>query len=253
MKHRLSPSLLPATALILACCFPTTAFTKPAGAKKAAVQTATTKTESPEAAPKPAATGAPVSASQTVVYEQNFETMEAGPVSKEFLALAGEFLVVVEEGSHFLELPGAPLDTFGALFGPSNGDSGSLQGRFYGTKTGRKYPTFGLSLRGAGGYRLQVSPGKGQLEIYKGDDPITGVPFAWQSGTWTWLKLEVRKSGDAGWVVEGRAWAQGENPPAESMVRHEVAGEIAAGRAALWGSPYSGTPIRFDDLRWTAP
>jgi hypothetical protein len=26
---------------------------------------------------------------------------------------------------------------------------------------------------------------------------------------------------------------------------------VAAGRAAVWGSPYSGTPIRFDDLKWT--
>jgi hypothetical protein len=196
---------------------------------------------------------AAAAAAETVVYEQNFEAMNAGPVGKEFLPLAGEFSVVVEEGAHFLELPGAPLDTFGALFGPSNPEPGSLQGRFFGTKTGRKYPTFGLSLRGAGGYRLQMSPGKGQLEIYKGDDPLVGVPFPWQSGTWTWLKLVVRKAGDAGWVVEGRAWAQGENPPAEPQIRHEVAGEIAGGRAAIWGSPYSGTPIRFDDLRWTTP
>lgn len=198
--------------------------------------------------PKPAASPAPA-----VVYEQNFDSMEPGPVSKEFLPLAGDFAVVADEGGRVLELPGAPLDTFGVLFGPSNGDPGSLQARFHGTKTGRKYPTFGLSLRGAGGYRLQVSPGKGQLEIYKGDDPLVGVPFNWQTGAWTWLKLEVRKSAETGWVIEGRAWAQGENAPAEAMVRHEVAGDLAAGRAALWGSPYSGTPIRFDDLRWTTP
>jgi hypothetical protein len=188
-------------------------------------------------------------AADTVLFEQNFEALPAGPMPKEFLALAGEFAVAEEGGAHFLELPGSPLDTFGALFGPSSAEPCSLEGRFYGTKTGRKFPTFGLSLRGAGGYRLQVSPGKGLLEIYKGDEPLAGVAFGWQSGTWTSLKLTLRKEG-AGWVIEGRAWSEG-SAPAAPQVRWEVQGDLAAGRAAIWGSPYSGTPIRFDDLKWS--
>lgn len=185
-----------------------------------------------------------------VLFEQNFNSLPAGPLPKEFLALAGEFGVVVEGAEHFLELPGSPLDTFGALFGPSNGDPGSLEGRFLGTKQGRKFPTFGLSLRGAGGYRLQVSPGKGQLEIYKGDDPLVGVPFTWQSGAWTWIRLGLTKK-DGGWLVEGFAWADGAPAPSEPLIRWEIKSDVTPGRAALWGSPYSGTPIRFDDLRWT--
>lgn len=184
----------------------------------------------------------------TVLFEQNFESLPAGPMPKEFLALAGEFAVGVDGSAHFLELPGSPLDTFGALFGPSSAEPCTLEGRFYGTKTGRKFPTFGLSLRGAGGYRLQVSPGKGMLEIYKGDEPLIGVTFAWQSGTWTTLKLTMSRQG-AGWVLEGRAWSEG-TAPAVPQLRWEVTGDIAAGRAAVWGSPYSGTPIRFDDLKW---
>jgi hypothetical protein len=191
-------------------------------------------------------------AADTVLFEQNFEASAAGPVSKEFLPLAGDFAVVVENGAHWLELPGTPLDTFGALFGPSSAEPGSLEGKFFGTKTGRKYPTFGLSLRGAGGYRLMVSPGKGQLEIYKGDEPLVGVPFAWTSGEWVVLKLSVVKGKSSGWIVEGRAWAQGAQAPAEPMVRFEVPTEISAGRAAVWASPFSGTPIRFDDLKWVS-
>jgi hypothetical protein len=189
-------------------------------------------------------------AADTVLFEQNFEAMAAGPVSKEFLPLAGDFAVVVENGAHWLELPGTPLDTFGALFGPSSAEPGSVQGKFFGTKTGRKFPTFGLSLRGAGGYRLMVSPGKGQLEIYKGDEPLVGVPFAWTSGQWTWMKLTVVRGPSSGWVVEGRAWSDGAQAPAEPLVRFEVPTEITAGRAAVWASPFSGTPIRFDDLKW---
>lgn len=191
----------------------------------------------------------PALQADTVLFEQNFEALPAGPLPKEFLALAGEFTVVIEGGAHFLQLPGSPLDTFGALFGPSNGDASSLEGRFQGTKQGRKFPTFGLSLRGAGGYRLQVSPGKGQLEIYKGDDPLVGVPFAWESGAWTWLRFDLKK-GPSGWVAEGRAWKDGGVAPSEAQVRWEITGEPPAGRAAIWGSPYSGTPISFDDLRW---
>lgn len=187
----------------------------------------------------------------TVLFEQNFESLPAGPAPKEFLPLAGEFGVAVENGGHVLELPGAPLDTFGVLFGPSNGDSSSVEARFMGTKQGRKYPTFGLSLRGAGGYRLQVSPGKGQLEIYKGDDPLVGVPFSWESGSWTSLRLVVKK-GESGWLAEGYAWKAGEKAPAEALVRWSITAEPPAGRAALWGSPYSGTPILFDDIRWIA-
>jgi hypothetical protein len=187
-------------------------------------------------------------AAETVLFEQNFEAFPAGPMPKEFLALAGEFVVGVDGGAHFLELPGSPLDTFGALFGPSSAEPCSLEGRFYGTKTGRKFPTFGLSLRGAGGYRLQVSPGKGLLEIYKGDEPLTGVAFAWQSGTWNSLRLTMIKQA-GGWVLEGRAWTEGA-APAAPLLRWEISGDVAAGRAAVWGSPYSGTPIRFDDLKW---
>lgn len=193
----------------------------------------------------------PLLQADTVLFEQNFESLPAGPLPKEFLPLAGEFAVITEGGARFLQLPGSPLDTFGVLFGPSNGDSSSVEGRFQGTKQGRKFPTFGLSLRGAGGYRLQVSPGKGQLEIYKGDDPIAGVPFVWESGAWICLKLSVKKMA-AGWVVEGRAWKDGSEVPAEPQVKWDIVGEPPAGRAAIWGSPYSGTPISFDDLRWTA-
>jgi len=192
-----------------------------------------------------------VSAADTVLFEENFNALPAGGLPKGFLALAGEFSVVVEGGAHYLELPGSPLDTFGVLFGPASAEPCTLEGRFFGTKTGRKFPTFGLSLRGAGGYRLQVSPGKGQLEIYKGDDPLLGVPFAWQAGSWTQLKLSFRRQG-AGWIIEGSAWTEGGTAPTEPQIRWEVAIDIAAGRAAIWGSPYSGTPLRFDDLRWIA-
>lgn len=183
------------------------------------------------------------------IFKQDFQSLELGPAPKEFLPLAGSFAVVVDGANKVLELPGEPLDTFGALFGPSHAEDSTVSARFFGTKKGRKFPTFALSLRGAGGYRLQVSPGKGQLEVYKGDEPVSGVAYAWQTEKWTWLKLSVAKAGD-GWEVLGWAWLDGDAATKEPLIRVKVEGNVSGGRAGIWGSPYSGTAIRFDDLLW---
>ena len=110
-----------------------------------------------------------------------------------------------ENGNKFLELPGAPLDTFGVLFGPTQGSGVAVSARIFGTGKGRRFPSFGVGLNGAGGYRLVVSPAKKALELFKGDESVASGAFEWESGTWTLLKLQVRKSGDA-WKVEGKAW-----------------------------------------------
>ncbi len=183
------------------------------------------------------------------IFKQDFQALEAGPAPKEFLPLAGSFAVVADGANKLLELPGEPLDTFGALFGPSHAEDSTVSARFFGAKKGRKFPTFALSLRGAGGYRLQVSPGKGQLEVYKGDEPVSGVAYAWQNEKWTWLRLSVVKAG-AGWEVLGWAWVEGDSASKEPLIRVKVEGTVSGGRAGIWGSPYAGTPIRFDDILW---
>src|SRR5262245_56090812 len=61
----------------------------------------------------------PAGAAETnVIYQNNFEKAEVGKLPDEFLVLDGAFAIKEEAGNKFLELPGAPLDTFGMLFGP---------------------------------------------------------------------------------------------------------------------------------------
>ena len=182
------------------------------------------------------------------IYSNDFEKAEVETAPADFMVMSGTFTVKQEEGNRFLELPGAPLDTFGLLFGPAQEGGASATARFFGTKQGRKMPTFGLSLNGVGGYRLQVSPGKKALELYKGDEVLGAVPWEWVSGSWTRLRLQVRKAGDAMWVVEGKAWPDGQPEPAKWTIKLDEKGELSPGRPGIWGSPYSGTPIRFDDL-----
>ncbi|MEY5010229.1 MAG: hypothetical protein RLZZ253_1368, partial [Verrucomicrobiota bacterium] len=53
------------------------------------------------------------------LYRNDFEAAEEAKLPKEFMVMAGGFAVRAEGGNKFLELPGAPLDTFAFLFGGS--------------------------------------------------------------------------------------------------------------------------------------
>ena len=186
------------------------------------------------------------------LYENNFEKTALDKVPEDFLVLDGQFAVKEEAGNRFLELPGAPLDTFGALFGPTEKEGTAVSARIFGTGKGRRYPTFAVGLNGQGtsAYRLQVSPAKKSLELFKGDEVKASAPYEWQSGTWTWLRLTVRKSKEGEWQVAGRAWTDKE--PSAWTVSFDEKMQPGAGKSSLWGSPYATTPIRFDDLLVTS-
>jgi hypothetical protein len=186
-------------------------------------------------------------------FSENFENAEVGKLPSGFTAYAGAFKVNEEMGRKFLELPGAPLDTFGVLFGPAlqSADTAanriSASGKFYATSVKRKAPAFGISLGGVGGYRLQVSAAKGALEVFKGDEARANAPFQWASGTWTSLRIQLRQSGGK-WVIEGKAWPADAPEPPQSTIIYEAPDAPPPGKAAIWGNPFSGTPIRYDDL-----
>ena len=191
-----------------------------------------------------------VGQSAKAIYENDFEKAELNKVPDDFLVLDGQFAVKEEGGNKFLELPGAPLDTFGALFGPTEKEGNAVSARMSGTGKGRRYPTFAVGLNGQGtsAYKLQVTPAKKALELFKGDEVKSSVLYEWQSGAWTRLRLQVRKVKDGGWKVEGKAWKDGDKEPSAWMVSFDEKEQPVAGRASIWGSPYATTPIRFDDL-----
>jgi hypothetical protein len=185
------------------------------------------------------------------LFAENFEAVEVGKLPPGFTAFSGAFKVQEEGGRKFLELPGAPLDTFGVLFGPAAKPPIEAQASFFATSVKRKMPAFGVSLSGVGGYRLQISAAKGQLEVFKADQPIAGVPYSWKSAGWTTLRIRTREA-DGKWFVEGKAWPSAETEPAEWMITYEAPEAPQEGRAGIWGNPFSGTPIRFDDLKLIA-
>ena len=187
-----------------------------------------------------------------LLFSERFDQAAIGKLPEGMLVLSGAFAVQAEAEKRFLELPGSPLDSFGLLFGPNEKAGMNAHGKFFGTKQGRKFPTFGLSIQGVGGYRLQISPAKNAIELFKGDESLAAVPFQWTTGAWTSLRIQSRPASDGKWRVEGKAWPAAQPEPATWTISLEAETEPPAGRPGLWGSPFSGTPIRFDDLVITA-
>ncbi len=185
------------------------------------------------------------------LFEEDFNRTTGDQVPDNIMVLDGQFAVKEEAGNRFLELPGSPLETFGVLFGPSVPADVQVQARFWGNKVGRKFPTFAAGLNGVSGYKLRVSPGKGALELVQGADAEVKatVPFTWKSGEWISVKLQVKKSG-TGVEIVAKAW-QGPTEPAEWSLKSASAEALPAGKAGVWGMPFSGTAVRFDDLRVT--
>jgi hypothetical protein len=185
------------------------------------------------------------------VYAQDFSKAAPGSQPEDLLILDGQFTVKEEAGNRFFELPGAPLESFGFLFGPSEQSGFEVSARIFGSRQGRKFPTLAIGLNGASGYRLQVSPAKKALELLKGETSVASAAFDWKSGEWTELRLRIVKGASGGFRVEGRAWPASGSEPAQAQVTLEESQLQPAGKAGAWGMPYSGTPILFDDLKLT--
>ena len=181
---------------------------------------------------------------QAVVYEQRFDETVAGQTPEDFLVLGGRFKVQ----DQMLMLPGAPLDNYGAVFGPDNEGDLEIRARIRSEKKGRLYPSFGVGLYGLGGYSLKVSPAKKSLELYKGRQMVAEAPFQWVSSQWVHLRLEVTEPHLSQWMIRGKAWMEGAEEPSAWQI-HQVDTEAPTqGKASLWGQPFSGRSIEYDDL-----
>lgn len=181
------------------------------------------------------------------LYDNDFRKATDGDVPKGIDVLNGSFAIKTVDGRKTIEIPGDPVDAYGALFGPENETNLCVQSTIVATATGKRTPEFGVGLADANGYKLWIMPATSRLQIIKGEVVVTSVAFNWKSGVPTTLKLEARKDGDHT-IIEGKAWLKGEAEPKDWQIKFEEKGEAPKGRASIWGSPYSSTPIRFTDL-----
>lgn len=180
---------------------------------------------------------------ETTLYQNSFENAALDQAPADVLVLDGGFAVKQSDGNKYLELPGAPLDNFGLLFGPTTNAGVCVSARIEGTAKGRRFPSFGVGLNGPSGYKLKVSSSKNALELYKGDDLLASAPFNWKSGVWTRLRLRVRAASPGIWKVEGKAWPQSDAEPQAWAISTDEKTEPHAGRAALGAAPIPARPF----------
>ena len=180
------------------------------------------------------------------LFQEDFEKTDPGGLPKGFLVLEGDFAVFELFGNRVLRLPAFPLGDFGVLFGPSETE-GRVRVRVRAEAKKRLFPRFGVGLNGVSGYRLWVTPARKRLELIKGEEVLATHPFAWKSGEVCHLSLQIRRR-TSGWSIEAEAWMEGDPPPADSMIIYQTDEEPVAGKASIWGAPYSEYHIDFDDL-----
>ncbi len=195
-----------------------------------------------------ALTASAQTADEKVLFKSDFESTTVDSVPEELMILTGEFSVKDIGGNKALELPGDPLEDFGVLFGPTEFDGIAVKARVRSESSRRLAPRFGVGLNGIAGYRLLVAPGQNRVQVLKDQQEVASAPFEWKSGTWTALHLQIRKVSDGKWMIEGRAWPEGTPEPEDWSISLEVSEALPTGKASIWGAPYSGKPILFDDL-----
>ncbi len=182
-----------------------------------------------------------------VRWSADFEAAEPGKLPEGMLVIDGAFAVQRDGANKVLELPGDPLESYGVLFGPAESAGLEVSARIRGARQGRRMPAFGVGLNGVGGFRLQASPARRAIELFRDTRLLAQAPLTWQSGQWMQFRLRVRAR-DGLWRVEGKAWTAGQPEPGEWMIVHDLSAQPPAGRAAIWGFPFASTPIQFDDL-----
>ncbi|HEV8378025.1 MAG TPA: hypothetical protein VGP99_04185 [Tepidisphaeraceae bacterium] len=188
-----------------------------------------------------------ISADAPTNYHQDFQKSDEGSMPEELLVMNGKFEVVKQGEEKFLELPGEPLDTFGFMLGADQ--TNSIQASIRSTNTGKRFPEFGVGLAGAAGYRLWLQPAVGELQILKGDNVKATKPCEWKSNSWLTLRLELKKQNNKT-TLQGKIWPRGTAEPQDWTITFEDSEteKPPKGRASVWGIPYSGTPIDFDDI-----
>jgi hypothetical protein len=188
---------------------------------------------------------------QAPLYSNDFESAKEGEAPADLTILNGAFMVKPEapdKANKVLELPGDPVDGFAFLFGPADETPHSVSARIRGSAHGKRFPEFGIGLGDTSGWKLWLMPAIGQLQLLKGEEVRARVPYAWQSGSWTTLHLEVRDAGSGKSQIKGKAWPSNAPEPHAWTITAEDSAPPPTGRASAWGTPYASTPIQFDDL-----
>jgi hypothetical protein len=178
----------------------------------------------------------------------NADNWELGEAPKDVFVVDGTIKIADKDGSKAIMIEPTPIVDASAQLAVSAAGESAIQAKVFASKRARSFPRFGVSVHGMSGYRLIVNAPKKLIELVKGDQVAASAPFTWTPDTWTFLKLEVKKAAGEEWTITGKAWPGDAKEPAAATVKHSDKGLKGQGKAGIWGTPYSETPIYFDDV-----
>ena len=192
-----------------------------------------------------------VKLSWNVEFSEDFSDVPVGGEPESIFILDGEYKVNQVKGTNkCLSLPGSPMGDFGLLFGPREREKSLELGfSFYATKKGRRMPSIAASIGGVRGYKFRLNPAARKIVLSINETIIHEMPYSWQGEKWWKVRFQA-KPGDSNQTTGLllKLWPQDEKEPAEWNLDQEFNIEYKGGKCALWGFPYSSTPILFDNL-----
>ena len=185
-------------------------------------------------------------------YSEDFSNIEIGEEPENIFILDGEYTVQKgQSGQKILRLPGAPMGDFGLLFGPREKEKNlELSFSFFTSKKGRRMPSIAASIGGIRGYRLRLSPAAKKIVLFKDDTVLKEIPFLWKGDQWWNVRFQaIAANSKQSTTLQFNVWPRQEKEPEDWQLSEEFTLEYTGGKCALWGFPYSSTPICFDDIK----
>jgi hypothetical protein len=177
----------------------------------------------------------------------DFEEYEEG-TEPDLFVVEGTFKIAAEDGNKVLQLEPLPLAESGVIFGKSLKGEASVTVDVKASKLRRSTPRFGVGLHGISGYRLRVVPASSKLEVVKSEEVVQSVDYKWTSDEWLTLRLTIEAAAEGKWVISGWVWPRGGEAPKEPAITIQSDEKPGQGKASIWGTPYSGMPISYDNV-----
>ena len=180
-------------------------------------------------------------------YSEDFEgfTADASPA---WIGTGTKFKVREMEGNKVLVKPPAArgLHRANTYIGAPTMTGYTIQADLFGTKKRRAVPDMGLI---ANRYTLDMMGYHQQLQIRTWAAELRmakTVPFAWETGVWYTMKMQVAIEGDMA-HIRGKVWPRDEPEPAKWSIQAVDPLPNRSGSPGLYG--YSPAEIYYDNLK----
>jgi len=182
------------------------------------------------------------------VFHENFSNTPLGAEPDSLFILDGAYTVQASGSSErVLSLPGTPTGDYGVLFGPKIKDKAvELRFSFYASPRGRRMPSIAASVGGVRGLRLRLNPAARTLTFTLDEIVLKQTTLDWKGEQWWTVRLRVVPS--TGTHVMCKLWPSLEAETVDWLVDETFEVEHKSGKCALWGFPYAGTEILFDEI-----